>query len=442
MDLTTVLGDVDLANQWPLVLIGLVVLLLAIILMTTLLQARHPRGPMAAVVGATAGLQTAQVGGLHVFCVAVAAWLLFGVLREPAGRPRVGRALAVVGCAAPLASTALTGEMVNSGRVAVQLMVLAATAACLAAFGTRADVRPALLGLLAVISVGCLVGLMQYVGVVPYAGFDGTRRPIGIYLEPDWLGMYSAVGLIIAFRIRTGRWRAPLVCLTSMALLLAAARAAWLAVVVVTVLGLVVSRFAGPASAEEPRPRIGDRRMIAGALVVVAVALVVSPKLQDSLLNRVVGTSTTQPDVSALARQQQNSSMLTLDARAPWNGLGLSASGRVGVSGRIAYLGTSDNNVASNWILGWWVDGGWLSLPLILMFVGATARRINVTSGLALAAVLVSSLFSNALMYPIAWFCVALCLMNTERRPSAQVTRQNDDDDEAAEVRANQPTGA
>jgi hypothetical protein len=56
--------------------------------------------------------------------------------------------------------------------------------------------------------------------------------------------------------------------------------------------------------------------------------------------------------------------------------------------------------VASNWILGWWVDGGLLAIPLILLFAWAALTRLTTTSGLVLLAVLVNSLFSNAMLIP------------------------------------------
>jgi len=43
-------------------------------------------------------------------------------------------------------------------------------------------------------TVACVAALAQYVGVLPYKIYLGTHRPIGLYSEPDWLGMFSAVG--------------------------------------------------------------------------------------------------------------------------------------------------------------------------------------------------------------------------------------------------------
>jgi len=46
-----------------------------------------------------------------------------------------------------------------------------------------------------------------------------------------------------------------------------------------------------------------------------------------------------------------------------------------------------------------------------LFFFGA-GRRFTTTSGLLLSTVLVCSFLSNAMVIPIAWFTLALCLMH------------------------------
>jgi hypothetical protein len=135
----------------------------------------------------------------------------------------------------------------HSRLVALQLLLLAGSAACLVAFGDQADIKHILRGLLITTTIASVDAVLQYVGVIPYAVFLGTDRPIGLYSEPDWLGMFSAVGLIIAFRTTTGRLRTALVFLHLTALLLAAARAAWLAV-------LVVSLAMSPRNSPETRP--------------------------------------------------------------------------------------------------------------------------------------------------------------------------------------------
>jgi hypothetical protein len=259
-------------------------------------------------------------------------------------------------CAGLLASTAITGTFVNSRLVALQLLLLAATSACLVAFGDRTDIPHILRGLLATTTIACVAATLQYTGVIPGKLYLSTGRPIGLYTEPDWLGMFSAIGLIIAFHVTTGRLRMILIFLHLLVLLLAAARASWLAIVVAVVASYVVATLSGKPKQIQPSP--GGARLVAFGALFLVVVLAASPTLRDSMQDRVEGAVSSEKDVSAKARQQQNASLLELAEVAPWNGLGLSASGRVGVSGRIEYIGQADNNVASNWVLGWWVYGG------------------------------------------------------------------------------------
>lgn len=371
----------------------------------------EPRAPLAVAVGASAGLQTAQLVNVHLYFFAVALWLVFGVGRQSRGHLRPGWSAVLMVCTGLLASTALSGDLVNSRLLAVQLLLLAGASACLIAFADREDNRYLLLGLLATTTVASAAGVLQYLGVLPYEVYLGTDRPIGLYSEPDWLGMFTAVGLVIALHTRTSRFRTALVILHVVALLLSATRAAWLAVIVVGVVGYVVAKLSGKAKQAGPAP--GRARGAAVGLLLVVVMLAVSPTLRNSLQSRVESTFSSRPDVAVMARQQQNDALFELEAQSPWHGLGLSASGRVGVSGRIDYIGAADNNVASNWMLGWWVDGGVLALPLILLFAGAALTRLTTTSGLLLSTVLFCSFFSNATLIPISWFALALCLTRT-----------------------------
>jgi hypothetical protein len=223
-----------------------------------------------------------------------------------------------------------------------------------------------------------------------------------------------AIGLLLAYREGGRRMRVPLICMHVVVLLLASARAAWVAVAVIAVVGYVAAKIRNEPK-EAPRLPGGPWTLVGGALVVIAV-IVASPSLQTSLQSRLLGNgSGSDIDAGALARQQQIASLLELESQAPWNGLGLSTSGRVGVSGRIAYLGTSDNNVGTNWVLAWWVDGGVLSLPLIFVFLAAFIRRLSTTAGLVLGIVLISSLFSNVLFFPISWLALGLCLADRDR---------------------------
>ena len=151
------------------------------------------------------------------------------------------------------------------------------------------------------------------------------------------------------------------------------------------------------------------------------IALNSIPALHDNLITRLSRTLTVaSDDVSAQARVQQNDGLLYLADSAPWYGWGISSSGRVGVSGRLNF-GASDNNVGSNWILSMWVDGAWLSLPLIAVLLFACAAAVRTIQGQLLVLVLLNSFFSNATYQPITWFLAALCLVSLRHRREATV---------------------
>jgi hypothetical protein len=384
---------------------------MAVIVTVVLLTSADTRVMLSVVVGITGGLQTSQVGKVHYFCIAVVVWLLLGPLRERHGPVQTGVPLLLPLSVGALVLTAWTGSMVNSPTVAVQLILLAVAATAFAIFGHADDVRAALLGLLLVTTYASAYGLLQFVGILPHELFEGQNRPIGIYVEPDWLGMFSAIGLLLSFHVRRVGLRYTAATVNLVAVLLAGARAAWIALLAVALIGVLLARRV-PA-AERPR---GAWRLTGFLLTSGAVLLAALPELTAFLVTRLEGVSSNELDVAANARQQQVDSLRHLESIAPWNGLGLSASGRVGVSGGITYIGHADNNVASNWVLGWWVDGKLLAVPLIALFVCAAAARANRISGRILLIILISSLFSNALYIPVAWLALGACLVSDRVR--------------------------
>jgi hypothetical protein len=395
------------------ILINVAVVAVAVIAAVVLLTSVDARTILSVAVGVTGGLQTSQIGKVHYFCVAVVLWLLLGPLREPRRAVRLDHALLVPLSTGLLALTVLTGSLTNNPVVAVQLLLLACAATLFSAFGDADDVRAALAGLFLVTTYASLYGILQYVGVLPHELFEGQNRPIGIYLEPDWLGMFSAIGLLLSFHVRQPVPRYAAAAVNVVAVLLAAARASWIALAVVGVLALLTARRVP----ESDRPR-GAWRLTGFGVAAGAVLLASIPSLTTLLVTRLEGASTTGPDVSAKARQQQVASLLHLESIAPWNGLGLSASGRVGVSGPITYIGEAQNNVASNWVLGWWVDGKLLAVPLIAIFAVFAFVRLNRISGRVLAIVLISSLFSNAMYIPVAWLALGACLADGRTGPA------------------------
>jgi hypothetical protein len=399
---------------------------------------RARRDMLAFVVGLSAGLFGVQLLQVHVFTILVVVWT---VLSRRSGKSLVPREAVVLVCAAALlASTALFGTLVNNPPLGLQLLALAVSAAIIIASASATDIRTMLYGLLTVSSFGSAFGLLQVAGVIPsdvwHLSISALGRPTGIYPEPDWLGMYSGIGLVLAWRLSIPRWiRVGLIAITFSALVLAFARAGWVATAASAALAVGVALFVRaratrashePDAASTTRSgRTGNRSGRLAAVVVTAgvgiVALNTIPVLHDNLVERLSRTLTVAADdVSAQARVQQNNGLLYLADSAPWYGWGISSSGRVGVSGRLNF-GESQNNVGSNWVLSMWVDGAWLSLPLIAALLFACIVAIRTIQGQLLVLVLLNSFFSNAVFQPITWFLVALCLSTVTLRREASI---------------------
>ena len=402
---------------------------------------------LAFLVGVSAGLMAVQIFRIHIFTIVVVLWFLVALRqRQP---PITRDAIALVVFAALLSSTALYGDLVNSPALGLQLTAFAIAAALIATMCDKADRWAILYGLLTVTTVGSLVGLGQVAGIVPselwHLSISALGRPTGIYPEPDWLGMYSGVGLLLSWRLRIGSLLRPgLLAVNALACILAFARAAWIAVAVVVLMMAVLAAAtwarrrwarlaaqngtagqngaAAPTSTQAPKSMTGTNKSSGHltSLIVMATALIVLitaiPVLGENLVTRLGQTLVAQADdVSAQARVQQINGLLELSSTAPWFGHGLSASGRVTSNGRLQ-LGDSQNNVGSNWLLSLWVDGQLLSIPLVLLLIVITVRTIRTIEGQALLLVLTSSLFSNATFCPVTWALLGLALASIARR--------------------------
>lgn len=169
---------------------------------------------------------------------------------------------------------------------------------------------------------------------------------------------------------------------------------------------------------------------------VAIIALASIPKLQLNLTDRLFPSiSDISTDISAQARVQQNDGLNYLANTAPWYGQGLSASGRVGVSG-ILYLDNSVNNLGSNWLLSLWVDGKFLALPIIGFLLYFAIRFARHLPGQLLGLVLINSFFSNALFQPITWLLLGLTLAITRIRNDAKSTHTlHEDPGESLNIR-------
>jgi hypothetical protein len=388
---------------------------------------RHSANVLPFVVGVTAGLIDARLGRLHIFSALVALWVVvqLGSRRRHSLTPF----LVIVGITAIAASSVLFGDLVNSNTLAIQLLILSASSAAIVGFAARDDIRTMLLGLLATCSAGSFVGALQIAGVIQSTLFhtdvSGLGRPMSFYPEPDWLGLFSAIGVVLAWRsVGAGNLRNMLVLLNGAVFVFAFARAAWVAVGLSVLLLVIANRL------RKSRAETGAKRPVAGILVLVLltgfIGLAASPQLRSDLDRRIGQTFEAQDtDISGQARIAQTQGLVYLGKTAPWYGHGVSASGRVGVSGRLVLGGQSDNNVGSNWVLSMWVDSKYLAVPLILMLGLTALAGVSTIPGQLLIVALTNSFFSNATYTPIVWFLLGLTLVQmllpTEGRSRPQL---------------------
>lgn len=389
----------------------------------------HPerRTALSFLLGASAGLVGVQVFRIHLFTILAVIWLF---IPQGAGNRRSAKFLVPLCFSAVLfASTALLGDLVNSATLALQLLGLVASAGIVVLRSSRDDAKAMLWGLLVMSTIGSAVGLLQVFKLVPsdlwHLQISAIGRPTGIYPEPDWLGMYAGVGVILSWRVALSRAGKVIFSLTNfMVLVLAMARASWVALVGTLALVLcaaVVHRLSHAASPKMKGPRRGRLAAVGAAVLASTIALTAVPQLQEDLVRRVstmIGT-VQEDDISGQARIRQNDSLMTLADSVPVYGHGISAAGRVGAWGQFDAVGEAQNNVASNWILGMWVDGAWFAVPLVAFLVTLALIRLRTIPGQLLTFCLISSLFSNAVFFPITWLLVALAITAHQRRYSA-----------------------
>ena len=395
----------------------------------------HPnyRNIVSFLLGVSAGLVGVQIFRIHAFTILAVLWACLPQETRNRNAPKHVAAVAVA--AVLLASTTYLGELVNSATLGLQLLGLAGSAALVALRASRSDAKALLWGLLVISTLGSAVGVLQVFRIIPmdlwHLDISTVGRPTGIYPEPDWLGMFAGVGTILAWRLSMSRaLKVSFVLLNLSVLVLAMARAAWVALLVTIAVGWLasaVSRRRNQAAAEGAGSGDGGRRGRILALVAVSVAapIVLSavPQLQEDLALRVstmMGT-VQEDDISGQARIRQNDSLVALAESVPVYGHGLSAAGRVGVWGQINTEGASENNVASNWVLGMWVDGAWFAVPLVVYLIGLALARVPTLPGQLLLFTLVCSLFSNAVFFPVTWFLVGLAITAVRARPASQV---------------------
>lgn len=380
---------------------------------TTLATFSHRDRAMAVLVGASAALVAMQVMRVHVFTIIVVIWCLIpnGNVNRGSGK----RMAVLAACSALLAVTTIVGDLVVSPTLALQLLAFAVSASLIIAKSTYPDRQDMLYGLLAVATASSVLGVLQVSKIVPieiwHVHVSSVGRPIGIYPEPDWLGMFAGLGLVMAWRLRMKTWvRTLSITANGAAFLFAFARAAWIGVGASVVIFIMMT-----ALANRSKPQGAKRRGKWPALAVLAAAGAVFLSLNQTFASdfarRLQGTvEVSSTDISGQARVRQIDGLLEMARTAPWYGHGLSANGRVGVFGGVntGDIGDAVNAVNSNWLLAMWVDGMFLALPLIILLIVLALVTCRSIAGQLLVIVLLNSLFSNATFQPITWLLVAL----------------------------------
>lgn len=385
-------------------------LILTLCLFVGAVAASHKNGLtfLAFCIGFAAGFVQFQVSGLHVYTIFVVFYIL---ISNSTRRGVLAQSLSLIFASALVASTVLWGDLVTSDGLAVQLIVMAVTSALFLVRSTGRDLVTAQHGLIALTTIGALAAIGQAIGVVPaqllqLAGAE-SGRPSGIYPEPDWLGLYSAVGLVLIWvGSSRGRVRFLLIAVHLFAVLLASARAAVIGLIVVAAFSLVMSLL-------KRRQNNWQRKgaVFLGISVAVLVFVMAFPAALELIIARMAGLLPASGDGVVTARFGQTAGLLQFAEQAPWYGHGLSASGRVNGFGEVQYSMTQElSSTGSNWLAGLWADAKLLSIPLIGFLAIAIMRGAGSVGGLLLVLILVNSLASNAFFFPLTWFAIVLCL--------------------------------
>jgi hypothetical protein len=394
----------------------------AAVLLAWLATSVHGRTVSAWLVGCAAALQSAQLAGVHAFTIFALAYSVLVVSKRAATLYR-WRALTLPLAAVPLACTVLFGDLVHKPTIAVQLLALASSSALIALVSEGDDWYAMLKAFLAVTTVASVAAILQFVRILPNESFYGANRPNGlVYLEPDWLGMYAAIGSLLAALVVRHRKRSAAAILVNLAaVVLAGARGPWIGILLCLLFLVVAQIMAAYPSAYLKRLVGYLGGCVCGALGIVAA----SPQLLDTVAVRIASLANpAYGDAGTYARARQNSALLSLVDSSPWYGHGLSASGRVGAYGEIDFSSSATNAVGSNWLASWWIEGGILAIPLVALFLGLAAFRFSRGFGVLVTLILICNLFSNSSYLPAIWIFAALCFAMPDARDLVSDARQ------------------
>lgn len=375
--------------------------------------------------GFAAAFDHAQIAGLHVSTL-----LAFLLLQYPAQAPlrkTTKRRLFWLGASITmLAATVLFGALVNSRLLGLQLVLLA-IAGAVVCWRTEARTTDILLrGLWFGLILACTYAAFQYLGLVPpeyFVDSSGIDRVSGPYREPDFLAYFASIGLVLSFRIiKDFRLQVIGSGLFAFILIVSFARASYVGLIAATAIVLIVRGSSRLVRGQRP-PTWLAATLGASALAFLAT----NGHLRETLAQRV--SDAAQPDsgdVAVRARSGQLETLLDLAGSAPWHGWGLSAAGRVQDLGHIV-RGESVNNVATNWVLDWWVGGKYVAIPLVLFVIWLAVRARTTVAGFLFLITVITSLFTNAMILPITFALIGICLRELElTSPTPHHVRSND----------------
>jgi hypothetical protein len=355
---------------------------------------KHGTKVLSFVIGAAAALILVQFNGVHLYTLLV---ILYVAISKHTRTRIMGRLILLVAAAAIFASTVWFGALVRTDGLAIQLMLLSTTTALFVLRSADYELMIARLGLLTAVTLGSLTAIAQAIGILPEQLFQlanaELERPSGFYPEPDWLGLFSAAGLVLAVTTKSLRMRTQvaLIAINAAGVMLSSARAAFLSLAVVALWA-------------------AKRSLAIVGLGGSVLALIVFPVEVETLLSR-LSSALGAGDHATRTRLNQFDGLLSLVETAPFYGHGITASGRVNGLGQIDYSSNTVGTTGSNWLLSVLGEGMLLAVPvIILLAVLAFFGNARLGSGLVLL-VLVNSLFSNAMYFPLTWFAIALALV-------------------------------
>jgi hypothetical protein len=372
---------------------------------------KHGTKVLSFVIGAAAALILVQFNGVHLYTLLV---ILYVAISKHTRTRIMGRLILLVAAAAIFASTVWFGALVRTDGLAIQLMLLSTTTALFVLRSADYELMIARLGLLTAVTLGSLTAIAQAIGILPEQLFQlanaELERPSGFYPEPDWLGLFSAAGLVLAVTTKSLRMRTQvaLIAINAAGVMLSSARAAFLSLAVVALWAML-------RALRGRRKRIRRQGSAKRSLAIVGLggsvlALIVFPVEVETLLSR-LSSALGAGDHATRTRLNQFDGLLSLVETAPFYGHGITASGRVNGLGQIDYSSNTVGTTGSNWLLSVLGEGMLLAVPvIILLAVLAFFGNARLGSGLVLL-VLVNSLFSNAMYFPLTWFAIALALV-------------------------------